>query len=315
MSSDKNNELEQRIFLNVETCFRNRGLIKMRNGHEHYVEGAEALIEKMVEEIMQSYRRERAGKKKPFFNGKLGLEGAIAIACNNRINGFRKKAISRRIDMNSAIDEYTVSVQGDSIDTSELQVDVARAENVSSRFGEPINLCNQSAQLALEESELYSAFKAALDKLSSIGKNGKLYRRTVQFYLEELDDEMPKKDEISALTKFLGVSRKKAINAKHWARKFLKRELSRFFDFDGCRKSMQKKRASAARFRKISNDDLLKSYDKRNSLFLHPYLGQRIACTIRVLSLINGGNEEEPALCNLEVVGDNNEAAVKNEAA
>ena len=65
---------------------------------------------------MQSYRRERAGKKKPFFNGKLGLEGAIAIACNNRINGFRKKAISRRIDMNSAIDEYTVSVQGDSID-------------------------------------------------------------------------------------------------------------------------------------------------------------------------------------------------------
>ena len=37
MSSDKNNELEQRIFLNVETCFRNRGLIKMRNRHEHYV--------------------------------------------------------------------------------------------------------------------------------------------------------------------------------------------------------------------------------------------------------------------------------------
>jgi hypothetical protein len=217
--------------------------------------------------------------------------------------------------MKSATDEYTVSVQGNSIDSSELQVDVARPENLSSRFGEPINFCNQSAQLALEEFELYSAFKAALDRISSIGKNGKLYSSTIQFYLEEFNEEMSKTDEISALAEFLGVSRSRAKIAKHWALKFLKRELSRFFDFDGYEKSMRRNRVIAKRFKKISNKNLLKSYDKRNNLFLHPYLGQRIACTIRVLSLVDGGKGEGPTLCKSEAVADKSEAAAKNEVA
>jgi hypothetical protein len=269
----------------------------------------------MVEEFIKSHNEERAGEKKPYFIGRLGLDRAIAVACNNRINDLQKKIILRRIDMKSAIDEYTVSVQGSAINSSELQVDVARPENVSSRFGEPINLCNQSAQLALEESELYSAFKAALDRLSAIGKNGKLYCRTIQFYLEEFDEEMSKKDEISALAEFLGVSRSRAKIAKHWALKFLKRELSHFIDFDGYENSMQRNRAIVGRFKKISKEKLLNSYDTRNNLFLHPYIGHRIACTIRVWSAVDGGKGKGPAPGKPEAVADKTEAAVKNEAA
>ena len=289
MYPEENRELELRIFLDVEACCRIRGLIKSQNGYEYYAEGAEAFIDKMAKEIKKKYKKEKAGKIKPYFTGKLGLESAISVACNKRINDLWKKNIFWQIYMNSAVDEFIVSVQGDAIDdSSELRMEAARIENVSSRFGEPINAYNQTALSALEESELFSAFETAFDRLSSIGKNGKLYFRTIQFYLEDFDDKMSKKDEISALTVFLGVTRKKAINTKHWAQRFLKRELSHFIDFDGYEKSMKRKRELAERFKKISNDDLLKSYDKRYSFFLNPYLGQRIACTIRVLSLING---------------------------
>jgi hypothetical protein len=315
MISSENSELARLIFSEVEACLKNRGLIKKLDGYEYYDEGAEAFRDSMVEEFIKSSNEERAGEKKPFFSGKLGLEGAIAVASGKRINGFWKKTISRQIDMNSAIDEYTVSVQGSAIDSSELQVDVARPENVSSRFGEPINLCNQSAQLALEEAELYSKFEAALDKLSSIGKNGKLYQKTIQFYLEDFDEKMSKKDEISALTAFLGVTRKKAKTIKHWALKFLKRELSPFIDFDECSKSMKRNKELAARFKKISDKDLLKSYDKRYNLFLHPYLGQRIACIIRVWSAVDGVKGQGPAPGKQEAVSDDNEAAVKSEVA
>ena len=305
MSPEKEKELEQRIFLDVEACLKNRGLIKMRNGYEHYAEGTKAFRDSMVEEIMESHKREKEGTKKPFFTGKKGLEKAIAIACNNRINGFWKKTIYRRIDMNSATDEYTVSVQCNSIDSSELQVDVARPENVSSRFGEPLNLCNQSSQLALEESELFSAFKAALDRISQLGKNGKLYRKTIQFYLEDFDEKMSKEDEISALAEFLGVEREKAIITKYWARYFLKRDLSPFIDFDECSKSMKRNEELAAQFKKISDEDLLKSYDKRYNLFLDPYLGQRIACNTRILSIKNGKKDKKSGGVELTVAEEN----------
>ena len=314
MSPEKGKELEHRIFSEVEACLKNRGLIIMRNGYEHYDDGTEALRDSMVEEIMESYRREKAGEKKPFFIGKLGLQGAIAVACWNRGNGLQKEFILRRIDMNSATDEYTVSVLGDAIERSEFQMDVARPENVSSRFGEPINLCNQSSQLALEESELFSAFKAALDRISEVGKNGKLYCRTIQFYLEEFDEEMSKKDEISALTEFLGVSRSRAKIAKHWALKFLKRELSPFIDFDRYENLMQRKREIAGRFKKISNDDLLESYDRRYNLFLDPHLGQRIACNTRILSIKDGKKDKKSGGVELTVSKENKATVIDDVA-
>lgn len=317
MTPGHEKELELRTFLNVEACMRNRGLIKTRNGYEFYEEGAESFQDKMVEEIIEKYKMEKAGKKPPYFTGKLGLESATAVACYKRANDHRKKNILQQIDMNSTIDEYTVSVQYDLDafkDGSELLMEAARPENVSSRFGEPINVFNQSPLLALEELELLSAFWAALDRISLIDKNGKLYRRTIQFYLEDFDEKMSKKDEISALTEFLGVTRKKAITTKHWAQRFLKRELSPFINFDGCQKSMKKKRASATRFKKISNDGLLKSYDKRNSLFLHPYLGQRIACITRVLSLKDGKKGKKSGGVELSVAEENS-VSVENEVA
>ena len=261
MTTKRELELEQRIFLDVEACCRKRGLIKVQNGYEYYAEGAEAFQNNMVKEIMQSYKNEQVGKKKPYFTGPKGLETAIAIACNKRINGFWKNNFLQEINRNYCMDEYTISFQGD-FDTfddgSELRMDAARPENVSSRFGEPINGYNQTALLALEEFELLSALMAGLDRLVTIGTNGKLYRRTIQFYLEHFDEKMTKSDEISALSEFLGVDQNNAIITKYWARNFLKRDLSYLVDFDGCKKSMTQKRELAKRFKRISNEDLLK---------------------------------------------------------
>ena len=55
--------------------------------------------------------------------------------------------------------------------------------------------------------------------------------------------------------------------------------------------------------------------EERRALYRDPYAGQKIACILRVLRVIDGGKGEGPAPCKLEAVADKSEAAEKNEVA
>jgi hypothetical protein len=161
---------------------------------------------------------------------------------------------------------------------------------VSNRFEEPMSGLNQSPEGILEEKELLLAFREAHENLKTIGKNGKLYYKTILFYLEEYDEDMPKEAEITALANYLGVSRKKSIISRHWAFRFLERELVLHnINLEECRKSMRKKRVLAEQFKKISERALLEAYDKRSSRFLDPYLDEKKPRDIRIWRVIDGG--------------------------
>ena len=288
MSPDQSNKLKLLIFLKIEACCRKKGLIKKHNGHEMYEEGLESFIDKLCDEIYNSYQKERAGEKKPFFTGPKGLKGAIGITCHKRINDFLiEKKYLRRIYERHSSEEYIFSLHGNFEpynDANDKYVDVARAENLT-RFGEPVKGYNQSPESILEEAELKEVFEKEHEKLLTKGKDGPLYYNAIEFYLYGHNANLHKKDEISALSAFLGVDRKKTIEVKCRARKYLFDRLSEWFELDKCKKSMQHKRELEKLFKKISYKKLLKICDTRYSLFLNPYLGHKIACTIRELNI------------------------------
>jgi hypothetical protein len=296
MSPEQTNDLKLRIYLNVEACCRKRGLIKKQNGYETYEEGLEYFINKQVNEIYKIYQKEKTGGKKPFFAGPKGIEMAIDIACNNRINDFIRNKCLQRIYQRLSLDEYQVSIQGDFEhynSSNSLQVDVARSENIS-RFGEPVKGYDQSPESVFEEAQLKEIFDREHEKLFYKGKDGPLYYKVIQFYLSGFNENLRKRDEILALSLFLGVNRTKAIEIKCRALKFLFQRLSESFDLGECKKIMRHKVALEKRFKKNSIKKLLEFYDTRNSLFLDPYVGQKIACTIWIWSIFNGNRREDP---------------------
>jgi hypothetical protein len=285
MTPEKGKRLKLCILLYVEAWCLKRGLIKIRDRYRYYKKGIKAFIDKMTAEIHADWQQEKAGVKKPFYTGPLGIKAAVAIACNKRINSFWKRHYLNDIFKKSIADEYIFQ----SSSNVGYRMEAARPENVSNRFGEPMSGLNQSPHTVLEEKELLLAFRGAHENLKTIGENGKLYYKTILFYLEEHDEDMPKKAEITELAKYLGVSRKRARTIKWWARFHLMTQLSHQVDFEGCRKSIKKKRVLAKRFRKISDRDLLDAYDKRTSRFLDPYLDQKKPRDIRILRVIDGG--------------------------
>jgi hypothetical protein len=292
MTTEKEKRLKHCIRSYVEACCLKRGLIKIRNEYEFYMDGSESFIYEMVEEIYTDCEKEIAGLKKPFYTGPLGLKAAVSIACNKRINTFWRGHYLNKIYNKINADEYIFTPQSNLNTSGEedgVRMEPARPENVSNRFGEPMSGLNQSPDRIHEEKELLLAFREAHENLKTIGENGKLYYKTILFYLEEYDENMPKKDEITALAKYLGVGRKRSRTIKWWARFHLMTQLSHQVDFEGCRKSIKKKRVLAERFRKISEVALLEAYDKRTSRFLDPYLDEKKPRDIRILRVIDGG--------------------------
>ena len=311
---------KREIFFQIEKWCKRRGLIKVfenkRNGfrYETYMEGTEGFIDKQLDDISHSFQRELAGEKEPFFISEIGFEVAIKGACYLRMNNLFKKCYFQGIQQIYLKDEYIAFLNRDfdpfSCDGNK-DWDVARIGN-GNEFYEPVSGYNRTAESIVLEKEQKFNFDKALNEIGNKPKNGPLYRKAIEFYIDGHAEDLKKREEITALSEFLGVSRKEAIKIKYWALKLLEIEIAKTFPLDEYRAIMKQKSDLAISFKEISIEKLLEIYDKRNSRFLDPYIDEKEPGPVRHLKVIDGGGSKdkdspgfETAIRNPKATNDN----------
>jgi len=178
---------------------------------------------------------------------------------------------------------------------SEAYCDVARIE-YGSHFYEPFNEFDSRADTIKEETELMNVFNEEHRTLKSRGKDGPLYYKTIEFYRDGHAEGLSTQDEITVLSKFLGVNRKRTSEIKCRARKLMFQGISKDYSLEETKKNMEKRCELENRFDEISIKDLLKIYDTRRSLFLNTYLDEMAPRLIRHWRIIRGNGQAKPHL-------------------
>jgi hypothetical protein len=260
-------DLRQKIFLKLEEGCRRRGLIKRVAGNKTYYEThderVEAFIEKFAEEIFEDYQAELAGLRKPFFTGPKGLERAISIACNHRINTLIREIILQRILKSLSMDEYIFSLVWDQEDNDESAFfwDAARPDNMSS-FPESPSGFNSNPADDFEEAWVRSVIEKEHLKLEGKGKDGPLLHKVIVFYLDGHAESLNKWEEISALSNFLQVDRKRARELKCRGLFLFFKGISKDLPVKEAWKSFWHRRKLAKRFARQSDRVLLSTYSR-----------------------------------------------------
>ena len=259
--TQEDRRLRYRVFCILEQCFKKRGLIKKVDGLEQYLEGAESLMTRLIDEVHRNYLKEMVGKKDRFLTISENFESAVRTIGYRRSNNLYRKLYLDRIYKRCSAEEYTVSAgYSDPFDRDSGRLfDIAKMENAT-WFGETMSPFNRTADSILEEKELMTAFDRAAKKLLDGWKDGILHYRTIEFYFQGLNQGLTKRSEISALSAYLGVSRKKTISLKFWARRRLFNMMSQVVPLDECRRKMKHKNVLKSRFKKTSIDRLLAEY-------------------------------------------------------
>jgi hypothetical protein len=259
----RNKKLRRRIFRKLESCCKWGGLIKKIGGYEFYDEKVEAFIKRFAKEIIKNYQKELAGLRKPFFTSPMGLEVAIEIAFRHRVNSLLRVIILERILRNLSVDEYIFSLSWDPEDPDESMgcLDAARQDNASS-FPELPSGFNSEPADDIEEAWVRTVFEREHLALQRKGKDGPLLYKTITFYRDGHAEGLNKKSEIGALSEFLQVSRKRARELKHRARKLLFEAISKEVPLLEERVKLTRKRVVALRFKRQSNRTLLLAYSR-----------------------------------------------------
>lgn len=264
---DEEKELRLRIFRKAEACCKWRGLIKRVTGckkyYEIFDEKVDAFIEEFVEEVFENYQAEKAGSRKPFFTDPMGLEKAVSIACNRRINNLIREIILQRILKGLSVGEYIFSLVWDPEDNDEAEFswDAARPDNLSS-FPELPSGFNSNPADDFEEAWVRSLVEREHLKLQRKGKDGPLLYKVIAFYLKGCGEGLKKWEEISALSGFLQVDRKRARELKCRALFLFFIGISKEVPLKQAWKSYLQKRQLAQRFVRQSDRTLLLAYSK-----------------------------------------------------
>jgi hypothetical protein len=239
------------------------------NGTEHFEEGAQGFMEKLSDEIYERYQAESEGQKTPFFTEQTerkSLESAIGFACYRRTMNFSREAHLQRIYRTLHSEEYIVYREGDAdlyADVSERRYEVGREEDLS-WFWEPLSGVNRSPESVLEEKQLNTIFDKEHQELKKKGKDGPLYYKAILFYLKGYHHGLSKRDEMTALSRFLGENRKRTREIKCRARKFLFEAMSQTYDLHKHRRNIRKRQMLAKRLtKKISEKKLAEIYRKQ----------------------------------------------------
>lgn len=259
MNAREKDALRLRIYINVAELSKSRGLIKKNGRFETYMEGLEGFIDKLCDDIFKRYLDEKAGKKKPFYTHKRGLESAISVCFHKRKNTFFKNKYLGRYLESLSLEDFIIAYEDDEESDEEPMMIASKMENTSD-FRNPIVGFNRTPENCVIEKDLQMYFHKAWEKLK--GKGKVLHSAVIEFFWEHYDPVMKKHEMITALTKYLKVSRKKAIQIKHQALQFIFKEISKNFDLKSTMQEMRKKRALAEKFKKISFADLSKSIRK-----------------------------------------------------
>ena len=265
MNQQQVKELELGIFLNVEACYRRKGLIKKNvNSIETYKEGVQSSIEKQIKDVLESYQDELAGKKKPFFIDKKGFFTMVRISTYLRINTYYHEYYLQKTNRSLSLDEYIFSSHGYAApydDGSDKYVEIARPEN-SSRFTELMSGINRSPEEMIAEAQTIETFNRCLENLSRASKNGPIYYKIILFYRDEYHEGLTKAEEISTLATSIGRSHKETSVLKYHAMNRLYKALRKLIPLEEARSDMQHRTELELSFKKISDLALREIYHR-----------------------------------------------------
>ena len=246
-------ELKRIIRLRIEECMNNDWL----SG----VSGYQKKKENIYYEVLRGIDRETAGKAEPFFTA--DLEKAISVVCNRRKATLSRENKIQRIIRKCQLSDYTVEKKGaydPDADSQSQSLDFSKRENIGYRFGETPSAYNENPEEIVYYEQLYYCFDVSWHDLLSKGKDGAKLFKVIEFYAEHYDESMTKKAEITALSKYLGESRKRTSELKCKALRHIWDSINPTFSLE---KYSNKNNKAQKRSRIIPDKELLQSYSAR----------------------------------------------------